>query len=374
MELAKRDDVPVELTWDLSLIYPTEEAMLADAQKMKELSLSMEASYKGNLTDAATINHCLDDYQEVYRLITLTANYCDLAVSVDYYNSANQTRNDRINSLISEIFSRLTFIESELSEQSKDVLNEAMQQSDTNRCYLAEILRNKAHRLSPETERAISALSQTFSAPYQIYNMAKLADMKFDSFTVNGKEYPLGYSLFEDNYEYEKDTDIRRSAFSAFSAKIRQYENVTAAAYNAQLQTEKTMATLRGFDSVIDSLLFPQHETERQFLLVGIGCLLGLRIIEIDGVDVPIEHPQKLHHRLAAADGGGIFGAIGQQVAEIQEPPDILFARLRGDMRAHVKKETGPGSPQGAEGVGKHIVRYAEKPDPEIVAYLLDGN
>ena len=25
MELAKRDDVPVELTWDLSLIYPTEE-------------------------------------------------------------------------------------------------------------------------------------------------------------------------------------------------------------------------------------------------------------------------------------------------------------------------------------------------------------
>ena len=63
MELAKRDDVPVELTWDLSLIYPTEEAMLADAQKMKELSLSMEASYKGNLTDAATINHCLDDYQ-----------------------------------------------------------------------------------------------------------------------------------------------------------------------------------------------------------------------------------------------------------------------------------------------------------------------
>ena len=71
MELAKRDDVPVELTWDLSLIYPTEEAMLADTQKMKELSLSMEASYKGNLTDAATINHCLDDYQEVYRLITL---------------------------------------------------------------------------------------------------------------------------------------------------------------------------------------------------------------------------------------------------------------------------------------------------------------
>mgnify|MGYP000019577032 FL=1 len=107
---------------------------------------------------------------------------------------------------------------------------------------------------------------------------------------------------------------------------------------------------------------------------MGISSLFSLRIIEIDGVDVPIEHPQKLHYRLTATDDGSIFGTVSQQVAEIQEPPDILFPRLRGDMRAHVKKETGPGPPQGTEGIGKHIVRYAEKPDPEIVAYLLDGN
>lgn len=116
------------------------------------------------------------------------------------------------------------------------------------------------------------------------------------------------------------------------------------------------------------------HEPECQFFLMGISSLFSLRIIEIDGVDVPIEHPQKLHYRLTATDDGSIFGTVSQQVAEIQEPPDILFPRLRGDMRAHVKKETGPGPPQGTEGIGKHIVRYAEKPDPEIVAYLLDGN
>ena len=56
MELAKRDDVPVELTWDLSLIYPTEEAMLADAQKKKEISLTMEASpMQPRSTTASTI-------------------------------------------------------------------------------------------------------------------------------------------------------------------------------------------------------------------------------------------------------------------------------------------------------------------------------
>ena len=47
--------------------------------------------------------------------------------------------------------------------------------------------------------------------------------MKFDSFTVNGEEYPLGYSLFEDNYEYDPRTDVRRAAFDAFSKKIKEY-------------------------------------------------------------------------------------------------------------------------------------------------------
>lgn len=71
------------------------------------------------------------------------------------------------------------------------------------------------------------------------------------------------------------------------------------------------------------------HEPECQFFLMGISSLFSLRIIEIDGVDVPIEHPQKLHYRLTATDDGSIFGTVSQQVAEIQEPPDILFPRLR---------------------------------------------
>lgn len=33
MSLAMRNEVPVELTWDLSLIYPTEEAMYRDVEK-----------------------------------------------------------------------------------------------------------------------------------------------------------------------------------------------------------------------------------------------------------------------------------------------------------------------------------------------------
>ncbi len=264
-ELKSRRDIPVELTWDLSLIYATEEEMNRDVERAKALCDSIVKDYKGKLDTPQAIRACLDDLREFNRLVVLVGNYCDLAVSVDYYDTHNQERNEAFSSLTAEMFSRLSFIDNEIAGQEEAVIQSAIESSAENRHYLQNLLRMKPHLLHPETERAIAALSQTIQAPYQIYNMAKLADMKFDAFTANGREYPLGYSLFENNYEYEEDTAVRRSAFAAFSAKIREYENVTAAAYNTQVQTEKTLATLRGFDFVFDSLLFHQKVTKEMY-------------------------------------------------------------------------------------------------------------
>ena len=258
MEPIMRKDVPEELTWDLSAIYTTEQEMFADAEKMEALSKNIEQRYKGKLNTPEQINACLDEYRELYQIVILVSSYNSLAVEVDYYDVHNQERNDRISLKLSEIFSRLSFVDSEILEQDTAILQAAIDAAKENRLYLENLLRQKPHHLSPETERALAALSTTFSAPYQVYNMAKLADMRFPSFTVNGQEFPLGYSLFEDDYEYDSRTEVRHAAFRAFSDKIREYTNVTAAAYQAQLQTEKTMATLRGFDSVFDSLLFSQ--------------------------------------------------------------------------------------------------------------------
>ncbi|MCI9074007.1 MAG: oligoendopeptidase F [Lachnospiraceae bacterium] len=258
-ELKSRKDVPEELTWDLSHIYASEEDMLRDVEKMERLAREIEEKYKGRLDTPERIEACVTAYRQVYELMTLTGSYCNLAASVDYYDNYNQERDGRISRQIAHLQSLLSFISSEIMEQQEEVIEKAIEISDGNKHYLRNLLREKAHRLHPEAERVVSALSRSlYSAPYEIYNIAKLADMKFDPFVVNGKEYPLGYTLFEDDYEYEPDTQVRRAAFKAFSGKIREYENVTAAAYNVNLQTEKTLSTLRGFDSVYDYLLFDQ--------------------------------------------------------------------------------------------------------------------
>ena len=58
-ELLFRKDVKKELTWDLSLIYKDEEALLADADRMEKLTAQAEEEYKGSLDSADRIMHVL---------------------------------------------------------------------------------------------------------------------------------------------------------------------------------------------------------------------------------------------------------------------------------------------------------------------------
>lgn len=257
--LKERKDVDKSLTWDLTAIYATEEQYNLAVKDLKELVWEIEKDYKGKLNTPESINDCLDKIRKVNQLLHLTSYYGNLAVSVDHTDNENQDRFMKFMNIEADIGSRLSFIDSEIIQGDENVIDNAISQSKENKNYLNDIKRNKAHALHPEVERVLAALSGTLESPYNIYERATLADMNFKDFTVDGVEYPLSFGLFEDEWEYDNDTKVRRSAFEAFSSKLREYQNTVAAAYQTQVQREKTMATLRGFDSVIDSLLFTQN-------------------------------------------------------------------------------------------------------------------
>lgn len=265
MKLNARKDVPVNETWDLSLIFAAEADFEAAVEKAKTLADTLEKTYKNALTTPESIAECLALYEELEILLYQTTSYTSLAVSVDYTDTEAQKKDAKMTALAAEIGSRLSFIESEIADAPEELIRAAMDKTERAKHYLAEILREKPHRLSAETEKVLAALSPVFNAPYDIYHMTKLADMKFGSFTVNGREYPLGYSLFEDEYEYEADTDVRRAAFRAFSDKLREYENTTAATYNTYLTQQRIMAKQRGFADMFEADLFTDHVTREMY-------------------------------------------------------------------------------------------------------------
>lgn len=259
MAILDRKDVEKELTWDLSAIFKSEEEYENKLEKIVDLSKEIEEKFKGKLKDASTINSCLDKLREAQEAAVLVFTFASLKVSVDQTDEENQERQMKLSNIASGFSSRLSFIESEIIQADEKVIKEAIESSDENKGILKDIIRQKEYALSPDVEKVLSSLSNALGTPYDIYNKAKLGDMDFGTFTVDGKEYPLSFVNFEGKWEYSDDTEVRREAFRVFSKKLREYQHTIGGTYNAQVQKEKTIADLRGFDSVIDSLLFSQE-------------------------------------------------------------------------------------------------------------------
>lgn len=254
-----RKDVEKSLTWNLSDIFKSDEDYERALEETLRLASEIVEDFKGKLKSPKEINFCLDKLRVIEELSTLVYTFTSLGVSVDQTDNENQERLMKFMTLFSKAQSELSFIDSELIQLDEEIIKKAMEESDENKGYLKEILRKKEYTLSPDVEKTLLALSNALDSPYEIYNNAKLADMDFGSFTVDGEDYPLSFINFEGEWEYSDDKDIRREAFNVFSKKLRDYQYTIGSAYNTQVQTEKTLSELRGFDSVIDSLLFPQE-------------------------------------------------------------------------------------------------------------------
>lgn len=264
-KLVKRSEVPVELTWDRSLIYKTDDDMHKDLEKIKTLGDKILNDYKGKLNNADTINACMNDFIELIKLMTLVGNYTSLGVSVDYTDGKLQQENNAANMIMSEVRSKISFISVEIASQDQSVINEAIEKATGAKNYLKDILREKPHMLSEEVERVLAALDPVLYASYTGYETTKMADINFPDFEVDGKTYPLGYSLFEDHYEYVTDTKVRRAAFDAFSKKIAEYKNTTATYYQTNLLRDKIDSSLRGYKDVYEYLLFNQKVTREMY-------------------------------------------------------------------------------------------------------------
>ena len=265
MELCKRKGVPVELTWDLSLIFPEEAKMWEALEALKARVKVFAERYAGKLDSAAKIVACLDELETLEPEIGRIWQYTGLAVEADYTDNQLRERDAKVSDEMTRLQTELSFVDSEILLAPTRELEEAVRRAKGCRVYLQRLLDKKAHMLSPETEKALTALGRSFGVPYEVYNTMKLADISFEPFTVEGREYPLGYSLFEDDYEYVEDTAVRRAACRAFYDTLQKYENTTAAAYNACVSQEKVMAELRGHRDVFDYLLFDQKVSREMY-------------------------------------------------------------------------------------------------------------
>lgn len=254
-----RSEVNIEETWDLNSLFASDEAFHEALSSLEKEVEMFEARYKGNTADAASVNDLLKAYTEINEKFVPVGTYASLKLSTDQTDDEAQMLASKFGSAAAKVNSKLSFVTSELLALPEETLQQAMQESGEFQVYLEKLIRKKQYQLHPEVEKTLAAYSSSFNAPYGLYNTTKMVDMSFPDFEVDGESYPLSYVSFEGDWEAETDTAKRRAAFDAFSAKLKEYQHTTAKTYDMQLQTEKTTADLRGYDSIFDYLLFNQE-------------------------------------------------------------------------------------------------------------------
>lgn len=263
--LPVRSEVKTEETWNLQDLFQDEETYQAAVERLTNEVDQFVEKFKGNIKDASLVNEVLKNYAQLFEQIVPIGTYTNLAVSTDQTNDDAQMRASDFGSTYAKVQSKCSFVDSELLALPVETLQEAIDASPAFKNYLEKLIRKKQYQLHPEVEKALAAYSSTFDEPYNLYNTTKMVDMNFNDFEVDGKSYPLSYVSFEGIWESETNPLLRHAAFDAFSSKLKEYQHTTAKTYDMHLQTEKTTADLRGYDTIFDYLLFDQEVDQTMY-------------------------------------------------------------------------------------------------------------
>ena len=252
-----RQEVDFQYTWDLSALF-VDDSEFQNATASLQGDIQTLSSFVNTLNSKESIIVCLNLYASITQKATTLFTYAQLKVSEDSSNQDALLRQGGLSALAVSLGSSSAFIDVELSQCDETLLNDVSKDAPHLKGYIDDVLRQKPHQLSLEVEKAISMLSTPLNAFYGIYNRTKLADLQFQPFKVNDQSYPLTFNSFENQYEFNTDHALRSAAFTSFSNQLKAYQHTMAAVYAAHVSKEKALATLRGYESVFDYLLFNQ--------------------------------------------------------------------------------------------------------------------
>lgn len=266
-QLPLRQELPVEETWQLELLFDSQETYEEALGKFKLQLTQFVETYNGKLAEEEVLLASLKDYGDLYQQLYHLSAYASLAYETDKLNETFEINMSQMEDLYEWQAKQLTFYKHQLVELDSAVL-EAVSNSEAGseyKAYLEDLLRQKETFLSQEVEEVLSGLDNSIFNQYRQYLTMKLQDMAFDSFEVEGKTYANSFNGFEGDYEVHPDSEVRKKAWVSFHDGLRRFENSAAVNYINYVQTQKKMASLRGFDTTIDYLLFDQKVSNEAY-------------------------------------------------------------------------------------------------------------
>jgi len=264
-----RAEVPAELTWNLTDIYPDEDAWEA-AMAAAEGEIGSVTKYEGKLAEgAATLLACLEAQEELRKCLIPVMSYASLNLSADGTSPSAQAAAARVGALMAKMQAATSFVRTEALSLPEGTLERYLAEEpglESFRRMIEQLLEEKPHVLSAETEVALAALSEVLNAPSTVYQRSKSSDMTFEPVTdKDGNQLPMSFAGYEGRYERSADVTLRRNAFASFTKGLKAYKNTYAATWATEVKKNVVLARLRGYKSAIDMILSGQEVTQEVY-------------------------------------------------------------------------------------------------------------
>ena len=264
MEQKHRSEFPENELWDLTALYQDQEDFLRAIEKAREDIQKFVRDYQGKLSTFEDFERAFAELEQIYIQISHIGNYGFMPQTTDFGDESFAQIAQAAMEFETEANVALSFFDDALVGTDEAVLDRLGQE-----LHLTSAIRQakikKAHYLGADVEKALTNLGEVFYSPQDIYTKMRAGDFAMADFEVDGKVYKNSFVTYENFYQNHENAEIREKAFRSFSEGLRKHQTAAAAAYLAQVKSEKLLADMKGYDSVFDYLLSEQEVDRSMF-------------------------------------------------------------------------------------------------------------
>ena len=250
-EIPLRSQVAENDKWDLSSLYPCDEAWETDLERLKK-KIDEASKFKGTLGKSpANLLSAMKWLSDAFMLAEQVYVYASLKSSAE----SNDPENQRKIGIISQVYTNLVAAVSYMDPEILEIkgINKWLEDKafDDSRIYLKKILRQKEHTLSPKEEEILAKQSELQDTPRKAFGMLTNVDMDFGK--IDGQ--PLSQSTWS-QFMINPDREIRRRAYEQFYGTYKAHEQTIASLYAGSVKQDIFNAQIRGFDTALDAALY----------------------------------------------------------------------------------------------------------------------
>lgn len=251
-ELLERSEIQKEDQWDLESMFANLDEWNLDYNKAKEMGENFE-SYKGKVVESSeNLLNTLVDQGELIRKTSHLYSYARMRLDEDTRKASSQELADRAMGLFVEVQDKISFVTPEILGLDEEKLESFIQEEpklELYRKYLANIVRQREHVLSPREESILAQMGEVANAPEKIFSMLNNADLRFPEIeNEDGETVEITHGNFIPLLE-SSNREVRRSAYEALYDTYNSFKNTFAASLNGELKKNIFNANLRSYGS-----------------------------------------------------------------------------------------------------------------------------